>query len=435
MSVVVGNNFEKSDALFKRAIKRIPLAAQTFSKSHLQLVKGASPLFVSRGHGARVWDVDEQEYVDLVNGLASIILGYGDDDVNNAVRDQLERGVSFSLATELEVECAELLSEYIPSAEMVRFAKNGSDVTSAAIRVARAFTGRDHVAVCGYHGWHDWYIGSTARHKGVPAQVRELTHTFSYNNLPSLEKIFKEKPGNVAAVIMEPTIKQAPNEGFLASVKELARQNGALLIFDEIVTGFRWHCGGAQAYFGVTPDLATFGKAMGNGFPIAAIVGQARYMNEIKEIFFSSTFGGEALSLAATIATIKKVRQENVPGKLWKLGGRLMEEVSRLIERRSLQDLVQITGQACLPWLDVKGGRGEDEWTIKSFIRQEMISRGILVFSSHNLSYAHSEADIQKVVEAYNEVFESLGAALAKGSLEKKLRGEKMKPIFQVRSS
>jgi len=215
------------------------------------------------------------------------------------VRAQLDNGVIFSLPTELELQVAELLVELVPSAERVRFGKNGSDATAGAVRVARTFTGHDRVAVCGYHGWRDWYIGSTARNKGVPEGTRSMTHRFDYNNLESLERLFREHPGEFAPVVMEPM-----------NVAEATRRHGVVLVFDELITGFRFADGGAQELFGVTPNLTTLGKGIANGDPLSAVVGRADIMALMEEVFFSFTGGGEALSLAAAVAAITKLKRE-----------------------------------------------------------------------------------------------------------------------------
>src|SRR2546426_4552885 len=284
-----------SEELLERALKTIPLGSQTFSKSKSSYPQGVSPYFIARGIGSHVWDVDGNEYIDFINGLAAVTLGYNDPDVTKAVREQLEVGVIFSLPHPIEMQVAEKIVEMVPCAEMVRFGKNGSDATAGAVRLARAFTSRDHVAVCGYHGWQDWYIGSTSRNRGVPQSVRDLTHSFLYNDLDSLRSIFKQWQDRLAAVIMEPMNLVEPENGFLENLKELTHAHGALLIFDETITGFRFAKGGAQEYFGVTPDLATFGKGMANGYPLAAVAGRAEFMHLMEEVFFSFTFGGETL--------------------------------------------------------------------------------------------------------------------------------------------
>ena len=329
-------DFDKSRAAQDRALRTIPLASQTFSKAAMSTVEGAAPLFLDRGAGARVWDLDGNEYIDYVLGLLPVVLGYCDPDVDDAIRAQLDRGISFSLATELEAELAEKLCELIPCAEMVRFGKNGSDATTAAIRLARAYTRREKVAVCGYHGWHDWYIGTTTRHFGVPAAVRELSAGFAFNDADALETMLQSEPDGFAAVIVEPMTLQAPAPGFLERLRSLCDEYGVLLVYDEIITGFRLHLGGAQAYFGVVPDLAAFGKAMGNGMPISAIVGRRQYMTLMEEIFFSGTFGGEALSLAASIVTIDKLRREGAVAKFADTGARLKAGVGTSIDRHNL---------------------------------------------------------------------------------------------------
>jgi len=285
------SSYKNSESWLKRAEITIPLGSQTFSKSRTQYPVGVSPLYISRAKGATVRDLDGNSYVDLVNALASITLGYRNRGVDTAIRNQLRKGISFSLPGKLEAEVSEKLVDMIPSAEMVRFGKNGSDATSAAIRISRAYTGRDHVAVCGYHGWQDWFIGSTTRNKGVPKPVSELTHSFKYNDAESLESILVNY--QVAAVILEPMNVSFPNEGFLLRVKELAKKHGAVLIFDETITGFRLSAGGAQELFNVNPDLSTFGKGMANGMPLSAIVGRSEIMKEMENVFFSGTFGGE----------------------------------------------------------------------------------------------------------------------------------------------
>ena len=233
------SRYTKSEQLLERALKTIPLGSQTFSKSTTQYPLGVSPYFIQKGKGSKVWDVDGNEYIDYINSLASITLGYADPDVTKAVTDQLQEGVIFSLSHPIEMQVAETLCEMVPCAEKVRFGKNGSDATAGAIRIARAFTSRDHVAVCGYHGWQDWYIGSTARSRGVPQVVRDLTHTFPYNDLPALDALLKKHSGEFAAVMLEPMNVFAPAPGYLEGLKALTHQHGALLIFDETITGFR----------------------------------------------------------------------------------------------------------------------------------------------------------------------------------------------------
>ncbi len=426
-------SYAKSQEMLERASRVIPLGSQTFSKSYLNYPRNAAPLFLERGAGSHVWDVDGNEYVDFVNGLLPVVLGYNDPDVTAAVAAQTARGALFSLASPLEIEVAELLTELIPCAEMVRFGKNGSDATTGAIRIARAHTGRDLIAVCGYHGWHDWYIGTTARNKGVPKAVSGLTRQFAYNDLESLRKTLVADRDQFAAVIMEPMNFVEPAPGFLEGVRDLAHAHGALFVLDEIITGFRFDLGGAQKLFSVTPDLAAFGKSMGNGYPISAVVGRADVMRQMEEVFFSSTFGGDALSLAASLATIRKMQREPVHDHLWRTGGRVMDNVRTLIEAHALESAIAVGGKGPWSMLQFRDVEGATSWEIKSLYLQEMLMRGILTAGSHNMSYAHSEADVATLREAQSAAFAALADALRAGDLRSRLAGPPIEPLFKVR--
>jgi glutamate-1-semialdehyde 2,1-aminomutase len=431
-SEMLRKRYAKSREMLARAQRTIPLGSQTFSKSHIQYPECA-PLFLERGSGSHVWDVDGNEYIDFVSALAPVILGYDDTDVISAVTEQLHKGVSFSLPTPLEAELAEMLVDIIPCAEMVRFGKNGTDATSAAIRLARAYTKRDRVAVCGYHGWQDWYIGSTARHLGVPDAVRELTSTFQYNNLESLRNALAAHPGEFAAVIMEPLSVDPPEPGFLEGVRDLAHEHGALFVLDEIITGFRVDLGGAQTLTGVTPDLASFGKSMANGFPMAAIVGKAEYMRLMEDIFYSGTFGGEALSLAASIATIQKMQREPVHQRLNSAGERIMAKNRELISRHGLEEYVMVKGHPTWNLLIFKDGPKATLWETKSLYLEELLAQGILFIGSHNMSYAHSDSDLEKLAQAQDAAFGLLRQALDHGNVRDYLTGPPMEPLFRVR--
>lgn len=427
------DRYAQSGRLLERALAVIPLGSQTFSKSYRSFPRGAAPAFLVRGSGGRVWDVDGNEYVDLVCGLLPIVLGYDDPDVTAAVEDQLHRGITFSLATELEVELAEQLVELIPCAEMVRFGKNGSDATAGAIRLARAYTGRERVAVCGYHGWQDWYIGSTPMHRGVPDPVRALTHTFAYNDLASLERILIAHRGEFAAVIMEPMTTTEPLPGFLEGVRTLAHGHGALFVLDEIITGFRFHLGGAQTLFGVTPDLATFGKSMANGLPVAAVVGRREIMRHMEDVFFSFTFGGETLSLAGALATIRKMRKEPVIARLWERGDGMAVAARQAIARHGLGDVIRVVGKPCWSVLEFRDSAGVSQWDIKTLFLEEVLQRGVLTAGSQNVCYAHTVADVAQVGSAYDAACAVVAAGLATGDLRKRIRGEPLQPLFRVR--
>jgi glutamate-1-semialdehyde 2,1-aminomutase len=427
-------SFKKSQEMLARAERVIPLGSQTFSKSRTQYPFGVSPYFITRGKGSRVWDADGNEYIDFVSSLLSITLGYQDPDVNAAVRNQLdESGVIFSLPHPLETEVAELICEMVPCAERVRFGKNGSDATAGAIRVARAHTGRDRVAVCGYHGWQDWYIGSTLRNRGVPEATRELTHTFTYNKLESLDAILRAHPDEFAAVMLEPMNVADPLPGFLEGVKELAHKHGALLVFDETITGFRYSNGGAQALFGVTPDLATFGKGLANGYALSAVAGRADVMKQMEEIFFSFTFGGETLSLAAAKATLEKLKREPVAETLAARGRQVIEGASQIIAKHDLQDVFSVSGHPTWSFLNIKDARGATAFEIKTLWMQEILERGILSVGTHNVNYAHSVADVDRLIEVYAEVLPFVGKTIAEGKLREALRCEPLVPLFKVR--
>lgn len=429
----MSERYKASEAFLARALRTIPLGSQTFSKSKIQLPYGVSPYFVDRGKGSHFWDIDGNEYLDFVNALACVTLGYCDPDVDAAVRRQMESGVTFSLPHRLEAEVAEMLVEMIPCAEKVRFAKNGSDATTGAIRVARAFTGRDRVAVCGYHGWQDWYIGSTTRDLGVPSAVKELTHTFSYNDPLSLQKVLEDHSGEFAAVILEPMNVAYPADGFLEKVQALARLHGALLVFDETVTGFRYAIGGAQQEFGVTPDLATFGKGMANGYPLSALVGKAEYMDVVESIFFSGTFGGETLSLAAAKAALTKLRKESVLETIRKQGQKIVDGTAQLIEALGLHDIVTVEGHPAWSFLVFKNVAQYSVSETKTLFLQEMFRRGIYTLGTHNMSYAHSDSDIQCLMAAYREVLGLIGAAVREGRVLERLECQPLIPLFKVR--
>jgi glutamate-1-semialdehyde 2,1-aminomutase len=425
--------FTNSEAMLARAEAVIPLASQTFSKSRTQFPVGVSPLFLDRGNGSRVWDIDGNEYIDFVSSLASVTLGYNDPDVMSAVREQLESGVILSLPHRLETEVAELICAMVPCAEMVRFGKNGSDATAGAVRIARAYTGRDDLAICGYHGWQDWYIGSTARNRGVPKSTQDLTHPFQYNDLASLATIFADHPGKIAAVVMEPMNVEWPVEGFLEGVKALAEQHGAVLVFDETITGFRYANGGAQEYFGVTPDLACFGKGLANGYPVSAVTGRRDIMMLMEEVFFSFTFGGEMLSLAAAKAVLNKLQREPVVDRIAALGNRLSAKLETLVTENQLSDLFAVKGHPSWKFLIINDARGVNAFDVKTLLMQELHQRGFLFVGGHNINYAHSEGDIDALIAAYAEILPMIGAAASRGDMHAHLRCDPLVPLFKVR--
>jgi glutamate-1-semialdehyde 2,1-aminomutase/spore coat polysaccharide biosynthesis protein SpsF len=423
----------RSQEMLARARKVVPGCAQTFSKGHNQHVQGVAPVFLERGKGARVWDVDGNEYIDYIQGLLPNILGYAHDEVNAAAVAQLAQGHSFSLPHPLEVELAERLTRIIPCAEMVRFGKNGSDATAGAVRVARAFTGRERVACCGYHGWQDWYIGTTTRNAGVPAAVRSLTHVFPYNDPEGLERVLAAHPGEFAAVIMEPVNFVEPKAGYLQAVQSIAHKHGALLIFDEICSGFHFGLGGAQKRYGVTPDLACFGKAMGNGFPIACIVGRADVMKIFQEVFVSFTFAGEVASMAAAMKVLDILEGTSALAHMEDNGRRLQAGFNALAKQAKLYPRFECVGHPTWSLLKFRDAAGKDSLLERSLFVQEAVKRGLLLLVTHNMTAAHDAAIVEQTLEAYAGVFKTLATWLSDARPDRFLDGEMITPVFRVR--
>jgi glutamate-1-semialdehyde 2,1-aminomutase/spore coat polysaccharide biosynthesis protein SpsF len=411
-----------------RTLKVVPGASQTFSKSHTQFSKGSSPLFVRKAQGCILEDIDGNSFIDYTMGLGACILGYSFGPVNEAMRKQLEDGTIYTLPHPLECELAELLRGIIPSAEMVRLGKNGSDVTSAAVRVARAYTGRDMIACSSYHGWQDWYIATTTRDRGVPEEVGRLTKTFQYNDVESLETLFDEYHGKIAAVIMEPVGVEEPRDDFLRKVKETTRKNGAILIFDEVLTGFRFSMGGAQEYFGVVPDLSCFGKSMGNGMPISAIVGKREIMELFDEVFFSFTFGGETLSIAAAISTIQYMIKNNVLDHIHLHGTELIRGVEGLIQNKEMEELMSIEGY---PPRSVFAFKDDEGLRMGTLFQQEAVKRGLLFTNTHNVSLPHDEDVLGKTLSVYSEVMDILKYSMQCGIIDDMIEGELLVPVFR----
>jgi glutamate-1-semialdehyde aminotransferase len=331
----------------------------------------------------------------------------------------------------LEFEVACLLRELIPCAEMVRFAKTGAEVTSAAVRLARAFTGREQVLCCGYHGWHDWYIGTTERHRGVPFSTRKLTHTFEYNDLSSVLDAIDD---HTACVILEPVVFEPPREDFLKALQRTCQHHGALLIFDEMWTGFRLALGGAQAYFQITPDLATFSKAIANGMPLSVLAGRQDVMRYLTDdVFFFSTFGGEALSLAAAKATIKELQNKNVLPQIAERGRRLREGYNAMAEELGIS-YTRCIGLNFRTMVTFEPVAEQSPLVLKSYLQQELIRRGVLWSGFHNLSFAHDDQQITSLLGVYREVLPLLDRAVNKGNVAHLLQGEPIQPLFRQTS-
>jgi len=427
----------ESDVLYARATGLVPAYTQTLAKGPAQYVRGVAPKFVKRGKGAHVWDVDGNEYVDFQMGIGPLSLGYCYEAVDRAICAQLADGITFSQMHPLEVEVAELLREVVPNAESVRYSKTGCDATTAAVRLARAFTGRNKVLCCGYHGWHDWYIGVTDRDRGIPQATKDLTYTFNYNDI---QGVIDSLDDDTACVILEPIVFEAPKDDFLKKLRDVCTKNGTLLIFDEMWTGFRLALGGAQQYFDVRADLACFSKAVANGMPISMLTGRRDVMELLdKDVFFFTTFGGEALSLAAAKATIHELRSKNVPAYLAAQGKKLREGYNE-IARALKMPYTACSGFDCrtiVTFADAaaSGGKSSSPLEMKSLVQQELIKRGVLWGGFHNMSFSHSDADVAHTLAAYEEVLPILKSAVDAGNVRGALRGEPVAPVFRKTSN
>ena len=427
------NSFQDSTNFLELAEMIIPLGSQTFSKSRVQYPVGVSPLFIDRGEGSKIWDIDGNQYIDFVNSLLAVSIGYNHASSNAAVIEQLKKGVSFSLPSKLEYEVASLLVDMVPCAEMVRFGKNGSDATTAAIRLARAYTQRDYIAVCGYHGWHDWYIGTTTKNLGVPEAVSALTFPFPYNDLDALESLLCSHKDKFAAIIMEPINSVYPEPGYLEAVRELATKHKVVLIFDEICTGGRLSPGGAQELFNVTPDLCAMGKGLANGHPLSAIMGKREIMELCSEIFFSGTFSGENLSLAAAKEVLTLVKSGVVTKKLEQTGLKIMEGVNEIVTDNGLNEIFSFSGHPSWSFINISRANINDTMLLKTLFLQEMFKRGILILSTHNISYAHSSSDVTKLLTAYSETMFLIKNSIKKNNVRDSLECEPLKLLFKLR--
>ncbi len=430
----VGNRFDvryqRSLALLERAEGAVPGQAQTFSKAWTQYPRGAAPVFATRADGGRVWDADGNEYIDWPMALGPLLLGHNHPAVVEAVTRQLSEGVAFSLPTEAELALAERLIGWFPYAERVRFGKNGSDATAGAVRAARAVTGRDVVLCCGYHGWQDWFIGTTTRKAGVPAAVSALTVAFPYNDLPALEAALDAHKDAVAAIIMEPMGIVEPSPGYLEAVRKLADAQGAVLIFDECWTGFRIHPQGAFGKFGVAPDLACFGKALGNGVPISVVLGRAEIMNIFDEAFFSFTFGGDLLGIAAADAVLTVLETEPVLDHVGRIGRALIDGFRSLVDWHGLGQHIGLAGYPGRHVMSFAGD-GADGLLLKSVFQQESCARGVLAAGWHAPSYAHTDADVATTLDAYNQALSVIADGLCAGDLADRLLGRQVQPVFR----
>ncbi len=440
LSTMVGSGSACRD-LQVHAKTRIPGLSQLLSKRPDRYSDGVWPTYYSRAKGAEVWDLDGKHYIDMsIGGIGANVLGYADDDVNAAVKLAIDNGSSSSLNCAEDVELADLLCELHPWAEMVRFARGGGDAMAVAVRIARTQTGKDKIAFCGYHGWHDWYLAANVGTEdalgehlikglaptGVPKALKGTAFPFRYNRLEELEEIIAEHKGDLAAIVMEPIRGSKPDAGFLEGVRALADETGAVFIFDEVSSGFRMNTGGAHLTLGVNPDIAVFSKAMGNGFPIAAIIGTAEVMDASQNSFISSTMWSERVGPVAALATIRKFKDNNVGDHLMRIGEAVQRGWRDLGERHELP--LNVGG---IPPLSHFGFENESKLAMKALFVQEMLDRGFLAATSFYSMFAHTDEHVEKYLHAADGAFGEIKASLEGDHLISRLRGKPSASGFQ----
>ena len=423
----------KGPDLYRKARTRIPGGTQLLSKRPEMFLPEQWPAYYSRAQGAEIWDLDGRRYIDMsYSGIGSCILGYADPDVNEAVRAAIDAGSMTTLNCPEEVELADLLCELHPWAGMVRYARCGGEAMAVAVRIARARTAREKIAFCGYHGWHDWYLaanlpgeGALEGHllpglapAGVPASLSGTALGFHYNRLDELEQIVSANPGELAAIVMEPVRSTEPAPGFLESVRSLARDSGAVLIFDEVTAAFRKNTGGAHLCYGVAPDIAVFAKAISNGYPMAAIIGRGDAMKAAEDSFISSTYWTEKIGPAAALATIHKHRRLDVPKQLDKIGRLVQAGWSAAAAGTSLP--IAVSGLPALSHFTINL---ENAQAVRTLFTQMMLDRGFLATNAFYAMYAHTEQHVEKYLTAVGEVFQQLAAAVHRNEVERLLRG------------
>jgi glutamate-1-semialdehyde aminotransferase len=423
-------SIERSTKLLDRARNIIPLAAQTTTKSPSQFVQGVSPTHLERAEGCRVWDVDGNEYIDTAMGLGPNLLGHNYPAVTDAVQEQIEEGTAFTMPHPLQLDVAELVIDTVPCAEMVRFGKNGNDVMALAAKLARAHTGRNVIATQGYHGWPDVFMSCNDNlNAGIPDAISDYTEKFEYNDVASLERIFDDHPDDVAAIVTTPVNLSPPENDFLQRLREIADREDTLLVFDEILTGYRFSLGGAQEHFDVIPDLACFAKGISNGYPLSAITGREEIMRTIAddEFMFSMTYAGEATSLVAAKAAItEQIEQGDVHDHLWRQGESIRDGYNELAAKHGIDHLTECTGLG--PRTDTQFYDDENErvtaGALESLFMQETHRRGVLFTGSHLPSYSHSDGDIEEMLRVYDEALNILSDAVDAGEVEERLDGQ-----------
>lgn len=434
-------NFQRSKALQKISHELIPGGAHTYAKGDDQYPLNA-PAFIERGKGCHVWDVDGNEYIEYGMGLRSVTLGHAYEPVIEAAYQEMLKGVNFTRPAPIEIECAEELLGLINGAEMVKFGKNGSDATTAAIKLARAHTGRDLVGICVNHPFFsvdDWFIGATTMNAGIPDAVQQLTVHFKYNDLESVKALFEQHPGQISCLIMEPEKYDPPVDNFLHETMRLCHENGALFILDEIITGFRHDLGGCQTLYNIVPDLSAFGKAMANGFSASALVGKKElmevgglYHDKERVFLLSTTYGAETHGLAAAIATMRIYQENNVVEYLHYQGERLATGINKLVDELNLHGYFGVLGKPCNLVYYTRDQDKQPSQPYRTLFMQETIKRGLLM-PSLIISYSHSDEDVDRTIATIGEALRVYRQAIDEG-VDKYLVGPSVRPVFRKRN-
>ena len=424
---------KSQDLYLKKAKSLIPGGTQLLSKRPEMFLPGYWPAYYQKAKGCQIWDLDGNSYIDMsYMGIGSCILGYADEDVDNAVKAVIDKGSMATLNCPEEIQLAEVLCEIHPWAEMVRYARTGGEAMAIAVRIARARTEKDLILFCGYHGWHDWYLSanladdkaldghllSGLEPKGVPRALKGTAIPFGYNETKQFLSLIDKHKGEIAAVVMEPIRNYNPKEGFLETIRETTKNLGIVLAFDEVSSGWGLNIGGAHLSFNVSPDIAVFAKGMSNGYPMAAVIGRAEVMNVAQDTFISSTYWTERIGPAAALATIKKLKEKNVPEHLINNGKKIQEGWERLAREHHLN--IEVSGIYPLGHFSFEY---ENPMVLKTLFTQLMLEKGFLATTAFYASYAHREKHIQKYLEAVDETFEFAGKATEKGNAEQYLKG------------
>jgi glutamate-1-semialdehyde aminotransferase len=418
--------FENSMKIYQEAIEVIPMGTSTFSRNPNLFVIGNSPLFVKSAKGCRIYDADDNEFIDYSMSLSMVTLGYANSEVNQAAKEGIDEGLIYTLSCPEESFLARQIRRVVTCAEMVRFFKNGSDSCEGAVKLARNYSGKlKIITVGGYHGFHDWFMASTPRNKGLPEKLSELVINCRYNDIESIEKTIVEQSHEIAALIMEPIINYEPEAGFLERIRELTAQNRIVLIYDEMKTGFRLDIGGAQQYFKITPDLAVFGKGLSNGFPLSALAGKKYLMEQFEDenCFMSGSYATEKASLKAALKTIEILQKGEAIRHIWEMGEMLREGIEEIISKQALSEVLRIVGLAPMTHLIISDQEDATVNEIKSFIQQECAKKGVLFVGYHHTSLGHTREDIEYTLEVYNDVFSRMRKALADKTLKDKTEG------------